>query len=84
MAQRRKLADDILADDAEVNLTELSDEALMDIVRLNVTRAALQRRRAGAAGAGSPRLSARASFRPTRTLRDAPKDPGVQSATLDA
>ena len=84
MAQRRKLADDILAGDPEVNLTELSDEALMHLVRLDVTQAALQRRRAGAAGAGSPRPSARASFRPTRTLLDAPKDPDVQSATLDA
>ena len=34
------LADDILAGDGEVNLTELSDEALMDLVRLDVTRAA--------------------------------------------
>ena len=40
IAQKRKLADDILAGDAEVNLTELSDEALMDLVRLDVTRAA--------------------------------------------
>ena len=30
---------DILAGDAEVNLTELSDEALLDLVRLDVTRA---------------------------------------------
>ena len=29
-----------LTGDAEVNLTELSDEALMDLVRLDVTRAA--------------------------------------------
>ena len=36
---KRKLADDILAGDPEVNLTELSDEALMDLVRLDVTRA---------------------------------------------
>ena len=40
IAEKRKLADDILAGDAEVNLTELSDEALMDLVRLDVTRAA--------------------------------------------
>ena len=39
--EKRRLADDILAGDAEVNLTELSDEALMDLVRLDVTRAAL-------------------------------------------
>ena len=39
IAEKRKLADDILAGDAEVNLTELSDEALMDLVRLDVTRA---------------------------------------------
>ena len=41
IAEKRKLADDILAGDAEVNLTELSDEALMDLDRLDVTRAAL-------------------------------------------
>ena len=41
MAQRRKLADDILAGDTEVTLTELSDEALMDLVRLDVTPVAL-------------------------------------------
>ena len=41
IAEKRKLADDILTGDAEVNLTELPDEALMDLVRLDVTRAAL-------------------------------------------
>ena len=41
IAQKQKLADDILSGDGEVNLTELSDEALMDFVRLDVTRAAL-------------------------------------------
>ena len=40
IVEKRKLADDLLAGDAEVNLTELSDEALMDLVRLDVTRAA--------------------------------------------
>ena len=40
IAEKRKLADDILASDAEVNLTELSDEALMGPVRLDATRAA--------------------------------------------
>ena len=40
ITEKRKLADDILASDAEVNLTELSDEALIDLVRLDVTRAA--------------------------------------------
>ena len=41
IAEKRKLANDILTGGAEVNLTELSDEALMDLVRLDVTRAAL-------------------------------------------
>ena len=41
ISEKRKLADDILTGGAEVNLTELSDEALMDLVRLDVTRAAL-------------------------------------------
>ena len=40
IAEKRKLADDILAGGAEVNLTDLSDEALLDLVRLDVTRAA--------------------------------------------
>ena len=41
IAEKRKLADDILASDGELNLTELSDEALMNLVRLDVTQAAL-------------------------------------------
>ena len=40
IVEKRKLADDLLAGDAEVNLTELSDEALMGPVRLDVTRVA--------------------------------------------
>ncbi len=39
-AEKRKLADDILNGGGEVTLTELSDEALIDLVRLDVTRAA--------------------------------------------
>ena len=39
IAEKRKLADDILAGGGEANLTELSDEALIDLVRLDVTRA---------------------------------------------
>ena len=39
IAEKRKLADDILAGGGEVNLTELSDEALINLVRLDVTRA---------------------------------------------
>ena len=41
IAEKRKLADDIPASDGELNLTELSDEALMNLVRLDVTHAAL-------------------------------------------
>ena len=40
IVEKRKLADDILNGGGEVNLTELSDEALIDLVRLDVTRAA--------------------------------------------
>ena len=40
IAEKRRLADDILAGDAEANLTKPSDKALMDLVRLDVTRAA--------------------------------------------
>ena len=41
MAEKQQLADDILAGEGEVNLTELSDEALLDLVRLDITRAAV-------------------------------------------
>ena len=39
IAEKRKLADDLLDGDSEVNLTELSDDELIDLVRLDVTRA---------------------------------------------
>ena len=39
IAEKRKLADDVLAGDGEVDLTGLSDDALLDLVRLDVTRA---------------------------------------------
>ena len=41
MTEKQQLADDILAADDEVNLTELSDDALLDLVRLDITRAAI-------------------------------------------
>ena len=41
MAEKQQLADDILVGGDEVNLTELSDDALVDLVRLDVTRATL-------------------------------------------
>jgi non-specific serine/threonine protein kinase len=40
LAQKQQFADDILASDSEVNLTELPDEELLRLVRLDVTRAA--------------------------------------------
>ena len=39
IAEKRKLADDLLDGDGEVNLTELPDDELIDLVRLDVTRA---------------------------------------------
>ncbi|TAM39032.1 MAG: DEAD/DEAH box helicase [Rhodanobacter sp.] len=39
IADKRKLADDILGADGEVNLTELADEQLLELVRLDVKRA---------------------------------------------
>ncbi len=39
IAQKRQLADEVLATDGEVNLTELPDDELMQLVRLDVTRA---------------------------------------------
>ena len=41
MTEKQQLADDILSGDDEVNLTELSDDALLDLVRLDITRAAI-------------------------------------------
>ena len=39
LAEKRQFADDILVGDSEVNLTELPDEELLQLVRLDVTRA---------------------------------------------
>ncbi len=41
IADKQQLAEDILTGGGEVNLTELSDDELLDLVRLDVTRAAL-------------------------------------------
>jgi non-specific serine/threonine protein kinase len=41
IAEKRKLADDLLAGDGEVNLTELNDDELIRLVQLDVTRAAV-------------------------------------------
>ena len=42
IADKRQLADELLdGDDGEVNLTELPDDELLDLVRLDVTRATL-------------------------------------------
>jgi non-specific serine/threonine protein kinase len=41
LAEKQKMADEILASDNEVNLTELSDNELLDLVRLDVSRAQL-------------------------------------------
>ena len=41
MAGKQQLADDILVGDDEINLTELSDDALLDLVHLDITRAAI-------------------------------------------
>ncbi len=42
IAEKRQLADDLLGGDGEINLTELSDDELIDLVRLDVTRASPQ------------------------------------------
>ena len=39
IAEKRQLADDLLDGEGEINLTELSDDELIDLVRLDVTRA---------------------------------------------
>ena len=39
IAEKRQLANDLLDGDSEINLTELSDDALLDLVRLEVTHA---------------------------------------------
>ena len=41
ITDKQRMADDVLAGDGEINLTELSDDALIDLVRLDVTRALL-------------------------------------------
>ena len=39
ISAKQKLADEILSGESEVNLTELSNDELMDLVRLDVNRA---------------------------------------------
>ena len=39
IAEKRQLADEVLAADGEVNLTELPDDELMQLVRLDIARA---------------------------------------------
>ena len=39
IAEKRQIAEEVLATDGEVNLTELPDDELMQLVRLDVTRA---------------------------------------------
>jgi non-specific serine/threonine protein kinase len=41
LSEKRQFAEDILSSDSEVNLTELPDDELLQLVRLDVTRAAL-------------------------------------------
>ena len=40
LAEKRQLADELIDSDGEVGLTELPDDELLDLVRLDVTRAA--------------------------------------------
>ena len=42
IVEKRQLADDLLDGESEINITELSDDDLIDLVRLDVTRANLQ------------------------------------------
>ena len=40
LTEKRQLADELIDGDGEVGLTELADDELLDLVRLDVTRAA--------------------------------------------
>lgn len=40
IAEKRQLAEEVLSSEGEVNLTELSDDALIELVRLDISRAA--------------------------------------------
>ena len=40
LAEKRQLVDELIDGDGEVGLTELPDDELLDLVRLDVTRAA--------------------------------------------
>jgi non-specific serine/threonine protein kinase len=42
IAEKQKLADEILTGGAEINLTELDDQRLLELVRLDLDRAQLQ------------------------------------------
>ncbi len=39
IAEKRQFADDLLDGGGEIDLTELSDDELIDLIRLDVTRA---------------------------------------------
>ncbi len=41
IAEKRQIADEVLATGGEINLTELPDAELMNLVRLDVTRATI-------------------------------------------
>ncbi len=42
ITEKRKMADDILSSDGEVNITELSDDEVMQLVSLDLTKAQIQ------------------------------------------
>ena len=41
LAEKQKVADEILSGGKELNVTELSDEEVLSLVRLDVTRAGM-------------------------------------------
>jgi len=41
ISEKRQLAEEVLSDEGEVNLTELADDELIELVRLDVTRAGM-------------------------------------------
>ena len=39
LAEKQRMADEILAEEGEMNVTEMSDEQILQMVRLDVTKA---------------------------------------------
>jgi non-specific serine/threonine protein kinase len=84
LAEKRQFADDILSSDGEVNLTELPDEELLQLVRLDVTRAYCKEERYGILGAmGAIRTGSERRAKARRRWTSCAKKANHQPVNID-